>query len=182
MSSWIRAGSGVRCLGACTGGRPRLELAVNGGGFGRVTGGRLALAADGSGLRTEAVLGSADSWGRSGSAKLDGTSCDDRELDVTSEEEEELDRTSGDLGGSLELGRAGGAVGEVCGGSQHGMSWGGAAHSSWSGMTRLRNYLDFQIRTVKKWHKIDQLDQGIGTGGKITAYSLIIQPQIETRT
>ncbi len=62
------AGSGVRCLGADTGGCPRLELAVNGGGFGRAAGGRLALAADGSGLRTEAVLGSADSWGCSGSA------------------------------------------------------------------------------------------------------------------
>ncbi len=80
---------------------------MNGGEFRRAAGGRLALAADGSGLRTEAVLGSADSWGRSESAKLDGTSCDDGELDVTREEEGELDRTSGDLGGSLEMGRRG---------------------------------------------------------------------------
>ncbi len=43
----------------------------------------------------------------------------------------------------LGVGQAARAVGEVCGGSQHGMSWGDAARSSWSGMTRLtrRNHL-----------------------------------------
>ncbi len=44
-------------------------------------------------------------------------------------------------GGIFGVGQAGGAVGEVCRGSQLGVSWGGAARYSWSGMTRLWDYL-----------------------------------------
>ncbi len=117
---------------------------------------------------------STDSKVRLGSAELDGTSGDDGELDVTSGDEGEVDGTSGDLGGSLELGRRGGAIGEVRRGSRHWLSWGGATCFSWSGMTRLRNCLNFQIGTVKKQHQIDKLDQAIMTGGKIAACSLFI--------
>ncbi len=49
-------------------------------------------------------------------------------------------------------------------------------------MTRLRYCFDFPIRTVKKQHQIDEFDQGITTGGKLAADSLVIQPQMETRT
>ncbi len=44
-------------------------------------------------------------------------------------------------------------------------------------MTRLGDYLNFQIGTVKKQHKIDKHDQGKITDGKIAAYSLVIQPR-----
>ncbi len=48
------------------------------------------------------------------------------------------------------VGQAVGAVGEVCRGSRHGMSWGDTARSSWSGMTRLGNFLDFFVGTIQK--------------------------------
>ncbi len=66
-------------------------------------------------------------------------------------------RTQWRLRRVFEVGQARGAVVEVCGGPRHGVSWGGATHSSWSGMMKLRDYLDFQIRTVKKQHKINKL-------------------------
>ncbi len=47
----------------------------------------------------------------------------------------------------LGVGQAG-AVGEVCGGAQRGMSWGDAARSSWSGMMRPGNFLDFLVGTI----------------------------------
>ncbi len=47
-------------------------------------------------------------------------------------------------GGILGVGQAG-AVGEVCGGSRRGMSWGDAARSSWSGIMRPGNFLDRTI-------------------------------------
>ncbi len=66
-------------------------------------------------------------------------------------------RTQWRLRRVFEVGQVRGAVVEVCGGPRHGVSWGGATHSSWSGMMKLRDYLDFQIRTVKKQHKINKL-------------------------
>ncbi len=48
----------------------------------------------------------------------------------------------------LRVGQAEGAVGEVCGGSRRGMSWGDAARSSWSGMMRPGNFLDFLVGTI----------------------------------
>ncbi len=52
-------------------------------------------------------------------------------------------------GGILGVGQTG-AVGEVCGGSRRGMSWGDAARSCWSGMTRPGNFLDFLVGTIQE--------------------------------
>ncbi len=51
------------------------------------------------------------------------------------------------------------------------------ARSSWSG-----DFFDYTVGTVQKENKIDKLDQGKITDGRIAAYRLIIQPQLEART
>ncbi len=51
----------------------------------------------------------------------------------------EEDGAASEEGGSFGVGQAVGAVGEVCG-----VSWGDMLHFSWSGMTRLGDYLDFK--------------------------------------
>ncbi len=48
----------------------------------------------------------------------------------------------------LGVGQVVGAVGEVCGGSRRWMSWGDATRSSWSGMMRPGNFLDFLVGTI----------------------------------
>ncbi len=55
------------------------------------------------------------------------------------------------------------AVGEVCGGSRRGVSWGDAARSNWSRMTRLGNFpyfLNLKIRIIKEQDEVNKLDQG----------------------
>ncbi len=60
----------------------------------------------------------------------------------------EEDGAASAAGGMLGVGQVVGAVGEVCGGSRRWMSWGDAARSSWSGMMRPGNFLDFLVGTI----------------------------------
>ncbi len=62
------------------------------------------------------------------------------------------------------------------------MSSGGAARSSWRGMTKLGNLLNFFVGTVEKEDKVNLFDMGKITYGKIPAYNLVLQSQQKTRT
>ncbi len=65
--------------------------------------------------------------------------------------------------GAFWVGQAVGAVGEVCGVSWCGVSWGDTARSSGGWTTRLRSFLYsfyFKLGRVEEKDKISQLDQG----------------------